>query len=219
VSRKLEEKQRRRVAEEQRRKEQRKEQRRRNLFTAGIIVVVATVVVALIVNERREQSGPVGVAQGEAGCGDIETFEPAGRTHVQDGTDVQYETSPPTSGDHYDQPAEAAFYSPESAAQIPEERFVHNLEHGQIVIWYSPSAPEEVRSDLEAYIDQQPGGQSLALLAVPYDEIEEPYSFTVAAWGASQSCEAVSDEVLDAFRERFQGRGPEQVGVPPFASS
>lgn len=214
MSRKLEEKQRRRAAEERRRKEQQRAARRRNIVTTIIILVVAAVVVALIVNERRAEDAPVGVGEQAAECTDIEEFEEEGNTHVPDGARVEYGTTPPTSGDHYANPADAGFYAPGGAAQITDERFVHNLEHGQIVIWYDPTGPAAVRDDLEGYIDKQSGNQSIALLAVPYDQA--PDNLTMTAWGAMRSCDAVSEEVLDAFRERFQGRGPEQVGVPPF---
>jgi Protein of unknown function (DUF3105) len=214
VSRKLEEKQRRREAEERRRKEQQRAARRRNLVTTIIIFVVAALVVALIVNERRSENAPVGVGEQDAECTDVEEFEEEGNTHVPDGTEVQYGTTPPTSGDHYANPADAGFYPPDAAAQLPDERFVHNLEHGQIVIWYNPNGPESVIEDLEAYIDKQSGNQAIALLAVPYDQA--PNNVTMTAWGAMQSCDAVSEDVLDTFRGRFQGMGPEPAGIPRY---
>jgi hypothetical protein len=153
------------------------------------------------------------VGEDEAGCTGIQTVEVEGQQHVADGVNVQYNTTPPTSGNHYETPADPGFYPPATAAQIPEERFVHNLEHSQMVIWYQPAAPADVREDLEAYIDKQPGQQSIALLGVPYDQAPKPV--TITAWGAMQTCEGISEDVLNAFRERFQGKGPEEV-APPF---
>jgi hypothetical protein len=216
VSRKLQDKQQRRLAEERRRQEQQRQARRRNFVTFGVIALVAVTVVALIVNERRAESGPVGVAQGEAGCTDIERPAEEGAQHVPDGTDVQYATTPPTSGDHYDTPAEPGFYDVASGAQVPEERLVHNLEHGQIVFWYDPEN-EEVQDDLEQLIGDQPKEYALTLLAAPSSAVEPPYGFTMTAWGAMQSCEAVSETVINDFRAQFQGRGPEQFPeIPPF---
>jgi hypothetical protein len=216
VSRKLEEKQRRRQAEERRRREQRRAAVRRNLLTGIIIFVVAAVVIALIVNERRKENAPVGVDAQEANCGDIETFEDEGNNHVDVGVNVDYKTTPPTSGNHYGQTAPQGFYAPGTAADIPEEHFVHNLEHGEIVIWYQPSLPAEVRDDLEAYINR-PSSDN-ALLALSYDQAPAP--LTLTAWGAMQQCDGLSEEVIDAFRERFQGKGPEAgVGPPPFSGS
>ena len=50
---------------------------------------------------------------------------------------------------------------------MPIERIVHNLEHGQIVIWYSPDAPTNVIDDIEGYFDNTDG--AIALLVEPYE--------------------------------------------------
>jgi hypothetical protein len=219
VSRKLQEKQARRLAEEQRRKEQQRAARRRNLVTIGIALLVSVVVVGLIVLERGGDEADTGVDRQQANCEDVQTSENAGRGHVEDGTDVTYQTTPPTSGEHWQTPAETAFYPPESLGDPPEERLVHNLEHGQIVIWYSPDAPGSVLDDIEGYIDAQRGQQTLGILAAPYEAVPEGYNLTVTAWTEAQSCQRFSSDVVDAFRSRFQGRGPEQVGVPTFTGN
>lgn len=210
MSKKLEQKQARREAEERKRQEITRAARRRNLITLGVVGLVGALVVALIVMERGANtvSDDFGVAVDEAGCEDVQTHEPEGREHVDDGTDVQYGTVPPTSGNHYARWWDPGFQS----EQIPEEHLVHNLEHGQIVIWYSPDAPDEVLSSLETYVD----AEGLPMLAAPYDQVPEPATFVVTAWAASQACEEVSGQVLAEFRERYQGKGPEPVGIPTY---
>lgn len=207
MSKKLEEKQRRRLADERRKAEAQRAQRRGNLITIAIAAIVVIVVVALVLQDRGAQNEPVGVAAQEAGCGEIETQEGDGRDHVPDGDDVVYETDPPTSGPHYGTPADLAFYT----QPLPPEQLVHNLEHGQIVFWYDEDAPQSVIDGLEAIVDRNP----IALLASPYDGIESPNNFVMTAWGASQACQQVSQEVIDDFRRRFQGQGPEEL-TPPF---
>ena len=216
MSRKLEEKQQRRLAEERKRQEQHRAARRRNLLTFGIMGLVAALVVVLIVVERRGSEGPVGVAAEQAGCTEIERPEELGREHVADGTPVQYSSSPPTSGPHYDRAGDAGFYGPDAVGTTPPERFVHNLEHGQIVIWYRPNAPQGVIDNIDDYISKQSGNQALALVAVPYEDLDDRYTLALTAWGAMQSCAEVSEDVIGAFREQFQGRGPEQVGIPTY---
>jgi hypothetical protein len=216
VSKKLQEKQQRRLAEERRKREAKRGARRRNLVTWGIVGVVAATVVGLIVLEKRSSQGPVGVAAGEADCTGIERPDELGQTHVQEGTRVEYNTSPPTSGDHYADPAPSEFFPPESAGQIAPETLVHNLEHGQIVFWYRPDAPDEVIDELERFFEKQSLAQGQALIAAPYQDVPESYSFTMTAWGGMQSCVGVSEDVINEFRAEFQGKGPEQVGIPPF---
>ena len=216
MSKKLEEKQRRREAEERRRAAERRAARRRNLVTFGLIALIGVLVVALVMNERNKQinpraaSGDIGVPADRAGCGDLERPPDLGADHVADGTNVDYNSQPPTSGPHYDTPAGAGFYS----SPLDPRQVVHNLEHGQIVIWYRLDAPQQVIDDIEAYVESDDSG--VALLGVPYDDIPDEYSFAITAWGALRYCAQVSTEVLGEFRAQFQGKGPENVGVPPF---
>ena len=208
MSKKLEEKQRKRLEEQRRREAQRKQARKGNLVTIGVALAVIGLIAAAVLLQGDEAES-VGVAADEANCTDIETFEPDPEPqHVADGTPVQYEQSPPTSGDHYETPATAGF----STAPLPPEVVVHNLEHGQVVFWYS-DRDEDVVNDLEDIVDQQ----AAESVAVPYEDIDPPYNFVMTAWGASQSCELVSQDVVDKFRTRFQGRGPERIpGIEPF---
>jgi hypothetical protein len=221
VSKKLEEKQRRRAAEEQRRTELQRAQRRRNLVTSLIALVVAAAVIFLVISDRDSGTqANVGVTAAEANCSDIRTNPVASRNHVETGTDVHYDTSPPVGGDHWppEAIADTGFYT----EPVAEESLVHNQEHGQIVIWYSPDAPQSVKDDLEAITLQE----RAATVTVPYDGIESPYNFALTAWqagkgqddagtGVTKFCEFVSQEVIDQFRRDYQGTGPEPI-TPPF---
>lgn len=213
VSKKLEEKQQRREAEERKRQEIQRAARKRNFLTFGIALIVGALVVFLIINDRNSGGGDdavdAGVNENQAGCGEIEEFDvDTEPKHVEDGTDITYETTPPTSGDHYATPADAGFYD----TAIPEEQAVHNLEHGQVVIWYSPDAPQETIDAIQSVVDDEPIG----LVAVPYDSVPSGSEVSFSAWGASQSCADFSNDVLNQFRATYQGRGPESVGIPTF---
>ena len=219
MSKKLEEKQRRRLAEEKKKAEQKRAQRRRNLLTTGVALVVAAGVVWLVLadtsrNEGNRQAGALanGVSRDEAGCGDVQSAEPQEAEHIAEGDEHEpYNTNPPTSGPHYGSPLapiDTGFYS----EQIEAEKVIHNLEHGQIVIYYNPDAPQDTIDDIEQLTEQE----EEATVAVPWAEIEEPSQFVLAAWGNLQECVQASQEVVDEFRIDFQGQGPEQVGVPTF---
>ncbi len=211
MSKKLEEKQRRRLEAEQRKAAQRAAHRKANIVTILIALgIAAAVIVAVLFLRPSGGDEAVGVAAEEAGCTDIEEHEIQGNEHVDAGTEVQYETSPPTSGPHWppDQVADAAFYT----TPIEEERLVHNMEHGQLVFWYRPDVSEGVLDQLRQVQEQE----RIATIVVPSDLVPDGYTFTMTAWGASQSCEQVSQEVIDEFREGYQGRGPENVGIPTF---
>ncbi|HEU4481312.1 MAG TPA: DUF3105 domain-containing protein, partial [Actinomycetota bacterium] len=163
----------------------------------------------LIMNERSEEgSESAGVSRSAAGCDEVETHEEGERDHVEEGSRIEYTESPPTSGPHYAQQSQPGFFS----APVEPERMVHNLEHGQIVVWYSPDAPQATIDAIESAVDEDP----VSLLAAPYGDMPSGSDVVFTAWAASQSCADFSSQVFNDFRERFQGRGPEPVGIPTF---
>lgn len=213
MSKKLEQKQQRRLAEERRAAEQRKAAMKRNILTIGSALLVGAIVVVAIAAQRQSAEAPggsqnVGVAAARANCDDVEELEEQEAAHI--GIDEEHEpynSSPPSSGPHYEVPAESTFFTD----QIPPEQPVHNLEHGNIVIWYSPTADEETLDNIEALVEQEPA----ATVAVPYPDLESPYTFALTGWTSVQKCEQVSQEVVDDFRRDWQGEGPEKL-TPQF---
>ena len=214
MSKKLEEKQRRRLAEERKKEALKKAHRRRNLTTTVIALVVAGGVIGLVVNDRnqrREQLENFGVSAAEANCGDVEEQEEQSRDHIELGAAHEpYTTNPPTSGPHYNSsglgPVPTGFY--EDAADALPEGVVHNLEHGQIVIYYNPDAPEDVIADVELAVRSEP----VATVATPFSGIQGDANLVLTAWTVAQSCEQVSIEILNEFRSAYQGTmGPEPL--------
>jgi uncharacterized protein DUF3105 len=217
VSKKLQQKQARRMAEERRKAELRRAARRRNLLTIGIAVLVVVAIAALVVSERSAENAPIGVSESEARCSRVSEFEATSREHIPEGSQHEpYNSSPPTNGPHYASPAQTGFYT----SALPPEQLVHNLEHGQVIIWYAPDAPDAVKDDIEALVSDQP----VATAASPYEGDLEG-NFALTAWlsaeeagdggpdgaGVIQTCEQVSEDVVDEFRRSFQGRSPEPI--------
>ena len=207
MSKKLEEKQRRRLAEQRRKEQERKAAQRRNFITIAVAAVVGILVVALVV-QQRDSTAPAstknyGVAASAAGCLPVQHPKPLPGIHIAFGAKHRpYDSSPPTSGPHYPQPIapiDPGFYS---IAQTPE-KVVHNLEHGQIVIWYSPSASDQIKSDIRAAVNEVPG----YTVATPYNNMKPGYNLALTAWGQLQFCKQVSKQVVDDFRTKYQGRG------------
>jgi len=218
VSKKLEEKQRRRLAEERKQAERKKAHRRRNLVTTVVALLVAGGVVAAIVAQKGAKQAQLqnyGVSEQEANCGEVEEREEQGRDHIDVGAAHEpYTTTPPTSGSHYNSaglgPVSPGFY--EDAVEAPPEGVIHNLEHGFIVFYYSPDAPAEVLADLELAVEDEPQ----ASVATPFADIEGDANFVMTAWNLAQSCEQVSQAVINEFRSAYQGiAGPEKI-APPF---
>jgi hypothetical protein len=225
VSKKLQEKQRRRLAEQMKKERQRKAARRSNLVTIGIAAAIVITVGAMVFFTRANQGNgsvapaPEGVSASAAKCEEPQEHEVEGSQHVDTSETVQYETSPPTSGNHWPpgQQADAGFYTD----TVANESLVHNMEHGQIIIWYSPDAPQATIDDIEGLIENAndydnpdlPAESAQPLIAVPYDDIPEGKNFVLTGWGVSEGCKSYSLAAIDEFRTSYQGRGPEQVTV------
>jgi hypothetical protein len=215
VSKKLQQKQERRRAEEARKAAQRRAHQRTNLMTIGIAVVVGALVVGGIIYQRSTGEGggapdKVGVSEAAANCDGVQEHKELKADHIDPGAPHEpYNSSPPTSGPHLEAAATPGFY--EDA--LPPEQPVHNLEHGQIVIWYSAEAPASVIDDIEVLVDQEPA----ATVATPYGDMPDDANLVLTAWGNSQACEQVSQTVVNEFRSSFQGRvGPEGELTRPF---
>lgn len=216
MSKKLQQKQARRLAEERRRAELRKAQLRRNLITGVLVVIVGGLALWTIVKSQggssTNKAGGVGGTAASADCTSIANPKEQKGVHIPVGSPhPPYTSTPPTSGPHYAAPAgpvDPGFYS----EALQPEAVLHNEEHGMIVFWYRADAPSSVIDKLQKVVDQQPD----ATVAVPFDQVPSGENFSMTAWGHIQSCKDVSQTVVDKFRTLYQGKGPEQVGVPVF---
>ncbi|MGH7723230.1 MAG: DUF3105 domain-containing protein [Candidatus Dormibacteria bacterium] len=116
-------------------------------------------------------------------------------THVAKGTVVNYNHNPPTSGCHYNlgvgtAPIPAGVYPPAVATRAQDpltaEYWVHNLEHGYIVVSYNcPSGCDADLQSLNAWfhtLPPDPGGRVAyaKFIAVPYPAQKERWD--VESW-------------------------------------
>jgi Protein of unknown function (DUF3105) len=146
------------------------------------------------------------VAAKDAGCDLRQNLPDEGNNHLSPNEDTpEYETNPPTSGDHDPQPqADGAF------ATEPESRhFVHSLEHGRIEIQYSPDLSEEDQLALKGVFDEDPNGMLL------FPNPDMPYEVAATAWTQLLGCKTYEGApTLDAirdFRDTYRGQGPEPL--------
>lgn len=132
----------------------------------------------------------------------LQSFPSEGQEHVAPPAVVTYKTDPPTSGPHYPTWVRSGFYrEPQSREQL-----VHNLEHGQVVIYYSPQqTPPEVIRQLEGYARAYTG-QWDGVVVVPREQKEE---VILTAWRQMLVQEKFNARYAENFLDRFRGRGPE----------
>lgn len=137
----------------------------------------------------------------------------ATRQHVPEGQTVNYNTIPPTSGDHWDWWARCGFY----ADGLPDERIVHNLEHGNIIVSYNLATDAEV-DQLREFMDNFELAPSWAVTRF-YDKIPEG-TVALSAWGVLDKMQGVDEERIETFFRHYAGTlGPEFPNGAPCATS
>ena len=125
--------------------------------------------------------------------------------HVPNGEEVDYSTTPPTSGDHWEGWADCGFY-PDG---LPDETITHNLEHGNIVVSYN--LPLQGQKDrLQSVINNIPISAIMGVTRY-YDEIPES-QIVLAAWGRTYGIGGIDQESIEAFFSLYAGAlGPERI--------
>jgi hypothetical protein len=137
---------------------------------------------------------------------DVETFASEGTDHINPSESLPlYETFPPTSGPHFPQWEKYGYYE----KPLPLAVLIHNLEHGDIVIYYKPTLNEEAREHLK-YLSQFTKKGS-GVVVVPNDQIEGEAVAT--AWTRRMVLTTFDEKKLGQFIYDFIYEGPEKL--PP----
>lgn len=193
---------------------------RRNLFIiAGVLgtAAVAILVVALAL----QQAAKVATANRipfQTVSGTIGTQVPDEGTpsHIDPSTQWTYKFYPPTSGPHYSV-AGSAPVTWGTVDTLVEGQFVHNLEHGGVVILYNcPSGSDctSLKNSLTNYV------QKLAPLEPTYTVakiVMTPYShgmqkkIALVAWHYIEFLDAYDQNAITQFYENHVDQGPEAV--------
>lgn len=134
----------------------------------------------------------------------VEFFENEGQNHVREGVRVSYKTDPPTSGSHYDRWAPASVYE---AGEVAPELLVHNLEHGNIVIYFDRSRLTQPEVDALIELQKKHIGQWDGVLLVAREDQLNPIVLT--AWRTILRLEGYDRNKVSEFVDTFRGRGPE----------
>ncbi len=148
-----------------------------------------------------------------AGCDLRLRLRDEGHNHIPVGSPPEYETNPPTSGDHVDPPYQQA---DGAYAEMPAEiDIVHTLEHGRLEVMYAPDLPEADQLQLKGLYDTMYG----ATLLFPNDRM--PYEVAATTWTNLLGCPtyegAATLDAIRAFGKATWGRyGGESVELFTF---
>lgn len=169
----------------------------------GALIIVALILPSISGGALRNNTSPTGVPQGPG-----TVFNDMGRNHIpqaQRAASNAYNSVPPTSGNHWpvwercgarDEP-------------VPNEKQVHNLEHGFVIIQYKTDDKATI-DQLKKVVEKLPGWPSYYILA-PYPTMESPIALT--AWQVLQTLTTVDEKAIQDFAKAHRTQGPEP-GAP-----
>jgi hypothetical protein len=176
-------------------------ERNRNLLVSGVIVAVIAVVGGLIFLQATQPAyactsvwKPDPTPSPAAGASNrIGYLQPdMGNTHVNIGKSVKYAYCPPASGEHVNVAgvgpiSPARIFKPDDKA-IPEQ-WIHNLEHGGLVILYrgdSPGATAAGLASFQTFFDAFPTSpicqvapHKLSPIVARFDQMATPFAALV----------------------------------------
>jgi hypothetical protein len=148
-----------------------------------------------------------------------------GHLHVPIGDRVRYTYCPPASGKHYEPPGgpiRGGLYGPND--QTIPQGWVHNLEHGAIVLLYKcpgDACTDEGQRALEALLAKWPNSPicntppgQLTPVITRFDDMEWPYAALV--WDVVLPMDTIDEDLLFEFYARQGERfNPEKLCAEP----
>ena len=139
----------------------------------------------------------------------------AGRLHITEGTQgTGYTSVPATSGQHWssaDSPGPWGVYT----TLQPQERMIHNLEHGGIVIWYqSALLSAEDLATLTAFVQQQITTEQFKVILTPWGGADFGHPIAVTAWRWLLYLDSADLDQVRTFIGDHYGDAPESASGP-----
>lgn len=129
----------------------------------------------------------------------ISKFSESGTGQHVSGT-VNYETTPPVSGEHAQGAAPCGIHG----QPIPNENLVHSFEHGAVALLYDAA---QVEPGVIEQMETIAGDFESHVLSAPYPEMDNP--IVVASWGEKMNLDSFDGPAIREYIEVFRERGPE----------
>jgi hypothetical protein len=139
-----------------------------------------------------------------------------GAGHVEACSTVSYQSNPPSSGNHYGNWAAFGEY----AFPLPRGFWVHNLEHGAIVITFNcPDGCDQELAEVRAWFDALPVdppclGTTTRPRAILTPDPLLDARWAASAWGWTLTAACFDAAAFSAFYDAHVGMGREDVCTP-----
>ena len=171
-------------------------------LAGAIVVAIAVVAVAFVVAAPNQKYEGI--------------LEPnGGGQHVAVGTMPNYNSTPATSGPHWNQAGVAPMSWGVYTTAVPEPAVVHNLEHGGIVIWYQASklSADDV-AKLTDFVNAQVHTSEFKFILSPWTGKDFGHPIAVTAWRYLLYLDTADTDGIRAFADLHYGKSPEPLGGP-----
>lgn len=139
-----------------------------------------------------------------------------GQQHIQRGEKhAPYNSDPASSGPHYNDegaPTAWGIYT----APVPQEVYVHNEEHGGVVITYNPKLlPADQLKKLQGLFSQPSSNKDFsASKYVVTPRPEDTHAIELAAWTYTLNLDTYDEATIIKFYQQHAGHSPEPLGGP-----
>lgn len=139
-----------------------------------------------------------------------------GRDHISSGQKhPAYNSDPPSSGPHYSDanaPAPWGAYS----QQVPEEVFIHNEEHGGVVITYNPKLlnPPQLKRLQNLFTVPYSSKDFSPTKALITPRIKNKHMIEIAAWTYTLNLDRYDEASLMKFYLQHVNKSPEPTAGP-----
>ncbi|MEX0709714.1 MAG: DUF3105 domain-containing protein [Chloroflexota bacterium] len=176
----------------------------RVLLIGAILVLGAVILLLVLLFGGGGQSDRVGTPQIDNGG-----------AHIAEGTaGGPYSSVPATSGQHWNSATAPGPWGVYSTAQ-PQERLLHNMEHGGIVIWYQPGGLDaDGLTALTSYVQAQVSTERFKVILAPWAGADFNHPIAVTSWGWLLYLDSADMDQVRAYIDDHYLEAPEPNGGP-----
>lgn len=181
------------------RKARRRKQLQTRALAVGIPVLVVVIIAAVMINNRRNAQADVDRLTAGSCIFDRKADNTSSTPHKP--VPQSYSIDPPSGGNHDPSPIPAGDY--DDGATPPDNKLVHSLEHGFVILWHRPDITTEEKATLRAIFDDY----SDDVIVVPRPSLQQKVAAT--AWGRRLLCGEIEPARLRDFIELYRNDSPE----------
>ncbi len=139
-----------------------------------------------------------------------------GQAHIKRGeSHAAYNSDPASSGPHYGDnsaPADWGIYTQE----VPDEVFIHNEEHGGVIVTYQPEllSSDQLKNLQDLFIAPYSNKAFSPIKFIIMPRSKDKHAIELASWTYTLNLDAYDEATIIKFFNQHAGRAPEPTAGP-----